>query len=138
MRESVYGRVLSVRAMNVTSVADDANTDGVTINLDQTGRDFRVLSFVLMAGAVTDGVFTAVPQESADGSTGWTDVPADRLQGAAVVDAANEVAEIGVVPNPGVARYVRLRVVSTETTSGGSVSAIALLGSPSSTPIVRS
>lgn len=138
MRESIYSRVRAVRALNTTAVSANGNTDGVSIGLDQTGADFRAASVVALAGAITDGTYTVVPQESANGSTGWTDVPAERLQGTGVLDAANEVAEVGVIPDPGAAPFLRVRIVATSVTTGGSVSAVVLLGSPSSTPVARS
>lgn len=137
MRESIYNRVKAVRAVNTTAVSANGDTDGVSVGLDQSGADFRVVSVVLLAGALTDGVYTAVPQESANGSTGWTNVPAERLQGSAVVDASHEVGEMGVIPDPGTAPFLRVRVTATGVTTGGGVSAVLLLGAPSSTPIAR-
>lgn len=137
MRESVYSRVKAVRAVNVTAVTANGNTDGVAVGLDQSGADFRVASVVALAGTVTDGTYTVVPQESADGSTGWTNVPAARLQGSAVLTASNGVAEVGVIPDPGVASFLRVRITAASVTTGGSVSAVLLLGSPGSTPVVR-
>jgi hypothetical protein len=137
MRRSLYAQVKAVRAVNSTAVSGNGNTDGTAVGLDQAGADFRTASVVLLAGVLTDGTYTAVPQESANGSTGWTNVPADRLQGSAVVDASHEVAELGVIPDPGVAPFLRVRVTATAVTTGGSVAAVLLLGSPSSTPIAR-
>lgn len=138
MRRTVYNHVKTVRALNTTSVSGNGNTDGTAIDLDQSGADFREVVFVIMLGDITDGTYTAVPQESADGSTGWTNVPAARLLGSAAVSADHAVGEIGVIPDPGTARFVRLRVTASAVTSGGPVSGVALLGSPSSTPVAHS
>lgn len=137
MRRTVYSSVKAVRAVNTTSVVANGSTDGAAIGLDQSGADFRVVTFVLMLGDVTDGTYTAVPQESADGSTGWTNVPASRLQGSAALTTDHAVGEVGVIPDPSVAQFVRLRVTATAVTSGGPVSAVALLGEPSGYPVVR-
>jgi hypothetical protein len=134
MRRSIYSDVKAVRALNVSTISSSTNTDGTSVGLDQSGQDFRTCAVVLAAGAVTDGTYTAVPQESANGSNGWTDVPAERLQGSAVVSAANGVALMGFTPDPAVAPFVRVRVTSTDVTSGGSISAILLLGSPGKYP----
>src|SRR6187551_2242341 len=128
MREPVYTRVKTLRAVNHTAVVANGDTDGTAIGLDQSGVDFRSVMFVLMVGTRTDGTYTAVPQESANGSTGWTAVPAERLLGSAAVAAANGVGEIGVIPDPSSSPFVRLRVTATTVTTGAVISAVALLG----------
>lgn len=135
MRESLYGKIKAVRAVNATAVSANGNTDGAAVGLDQSGADFRTAMVVLSAGTLTDGTYTAVPQESATGSSGWTDVPAERLQGSATVSASNGVAAMGVIPDPAKAPFLRIRVTATSVTTGGTVSAILLLGSPGQTPI---
>lgn len=135
MRRSINSELKAVRALNVSAINSNTNTDGVSVGLDQSGADFRTCAVVLAAGAVTDGTYTAVPQESLNGSTGWTDIPADRLQGSAAVNAANGVAMMGFTPDPGVAPFVRVRVTSTSVTTGGSISAVMLLGSPGKFPV---
>lgn len=137
MRSTLYNRVKEIRAVNSTAVSTNTNTDGASIGLDQSGADFRDVLFIVSAGAVTDGTYTAVPQESANGSTGWTDVPADRLLGSAALTAANAVGAVGMVTQPNLAPFVRLRVTSTGVTTGGSISAVALLGSGDRVPVRR-
>lgn len=137
MRKSVYTRNKCVRALNHTAVSGNGNSDGASIDLDQSGADYRTIMFVLLVGTRTDGTYTAVPQESADGSTGWTNVPADRLQGSAALAAANAVGEVGVIPDPSNSPFLRLRVTAASVTTGGIVSAVAVLGEPSSYPVPR-
>lgn len=137
MRETVYNQVRAVHAMNVTAISTDASTDGVSVGLDQSGQDFRVATAVAYCTAYTDGEYAVVPQESANGSTGWTDVPPARVQGSGVLAAANAVAEVGVIPDPATAPFLRVRIASTDTDVGASVGALFLLGSPSSTPVAR-
>lgn len=136
MRDSLYPKVKALHALNLTAISADTDTNGASINLDQSGRDYRTAMFVAYAATVTDGNFAVVPQESANG-TDWTDVPATRLQGSGAITASNTVAEVGVIPDPAVSPYLRVRITSTETDSGGSIGAVLLLGSPGSTPIVR-
>ena len=137
VRESLYNRVKAVHALNVTAIATDANTDGTSVGLDQSGRDYRSAMVVGYCSAYTDGSYAVVVQESPSGSDAWTDVPAARLQGSGSLSAANGVVEIGVIPSPAVAPFLRVRITSTETTTGASVGALILLGSPSFTPIAR-
>lgn len=138
MRSSLYSNVLPVRALNTTAIGSNTTTNGASIGLDQSGSDFRSVLFVIAAGAVTDGTYTAVPQESPTGSGSWTNVPADRIQGSAALTAANSVGSLGVVPDSGTAPFLRLTVVSTVVTTGASISAIALLSSGDSVPVRRS
>lgn len=138
MKETLVNRVRAVRALNHSSIVTNTNTDGASVGLDQSGADFRTAMLIIAAGAVTDGTYTAVPQESPTGSGSWTDIPAARLVGSAVVDAAHEVGEMGVIPDPGTAPFLRVRVTSTGVTTGGAVQALWLFGSPSSYPVVRS
>jgi hypothetical protein len=136
MRDTLYAKVKAVQALNSTAISGDGNTDGTAVGLAQSGQNYRTAMFVATCTARTDGTFTLVPQESANGSTGWTDVPAARVQGAgAALSAVNTVAEIGVIPDPGVSPFLRLRVTATAVTSGGTVTGCVLLGSPSFTSI---
>jgi hypothetical protein len=59
------------------------------------------------------------------------------LQGGANLTAANTHVEIGVVPDPANKRFLRVVVTSTVVTTGANIAALFLLGSPSSTPVVR-
>jgi hypothetical protein len=137
MRETLYNRVLAVRGVNVTAVSANGNTDGATVGLDQSGADFTSCTMVLLLGARTDGTYTVVPQESPTGSV-WTDVPASRLIGSAVITAANGVDEVGVITDPINYPFLRMRVTATVVTSGAGISGLILLGQPGSTPIARS
>jgi len=136
MRSPIYNRVKVARALNVTAVSANGNSDGATISLDQSGMDCRSVTFVVAVGARTDGTYTPVPQESPDGSA-WTNVPAARLIGSGAVSAAQGVAEVGVIPDPVNYPSVRLRVTATVVTTGASVEGFALLGEPCNYPIVR-
>lgn len=136
MRETLFAKVKAIQALNAATISTNTTTDGTSVGLAQSGKNYRSVMFVAECTARTDGTFTLTPQESANGSTGWTDVPAERLQGApAALTVANTVAEIGVIPDPGTSPFLRLRITSTLVTSGGSVTAVVLLGSPSFTSI---
>jgi len=137
VKETLVNRVRAVRALNHSSITTNTNTDGSSVGLDQSGADFRTAMLVVAAGAVTDGTYTAVPQESPTGSGSWTDVPADRRIGSIALNAANAVGEMGVIPDPGTAPFLRVRITSTGVTTGGAVQALWLFGSPSSYPVVR-
>lgn len=135
MRDTLYAKVKAVQALNSTAISSNTNTDGTAVGLDQSGQNYKSVMFVATCTARTDGTFTLVPQESATSGGTYTNVPAARLQGSGALTAANTVAEIGVIPDPGNFPFVRLRITSTSVTSGGTVTGCVLLGSPSFTSI---
>jgi hypothetical protein len=137
VRESLYSRTRALRALNHTAISTNTSTNGTAVDLDQSGQDFRVALLVAAMGAWTDGSYAFVPQESPDGTTGWVNVPVDRLQGSAALGAANAVGEVGVIPDPQNFRFLRVQVVSTGVTAGAAAQAVWLLGSPSSLPVRR-
>ncbi|MGE4164078.1 MAG: hypothetical protein AB7G23_20315 [Vicinamibacterales bacterium] len=137
MRNTIYNSVHAVKAVNVTAISANGNTDGTSVNLDQSGQDFRSVGMLIQMGAYTDGTYTLVPQESADNSS-WSNVPADRVQGSAVLSAENTLGQIGVIPDPGTYPYIRIRVTAATVTSGGTVCGQILLGSPTKTPVAHS
>ena len=137
MRWTVYNHVKAVVSLNVAAITTNTTTNGTAVDLDQTGQDFRVATLVAVSGTLTDGTYAFKVQESADGSTGWTDIPAARLQGSNPSIASSEdnvVKEVGVVPEPGTARFLRAVCTSTSVTTGGTVGAILLLGGASRAP----
>ena len=138
VRRSIYTENKAFRAVNHTAIIANGSTDGVSIGLDQGNQDFRTGLAVLLMGAWTDGSYALIPQESANGSTGWTNIPAERLQGgSASAGAANAIAELGFIPDPANSPFVRVRVTATGVTTGAAVQAMILLGSPSTYPVAR-
>lgn len=140
MRWTVYNHVKAVVSLNVAAITTNTTTNGTAVDLDQTGQDFRVATLVAVSGTLTDGTYAFKVQESADGSTGWTDIPAARLQGSNPSIASSEdnvVKEVGVVPEPGTARFLRAVCTSTSVTTGGTVGAILLLGGASRAPVTH-
>jgi hypothetical protein len=139
MRRSLYNSVRALPAVKVTAISANGNTDGASVALDQAGADYSTASVVAFTGAQVDGTYTIVVQESANGTSGWTEVPAARRQGSAVLNAADAVAEVGIVPDPARAPFLRVRVTASDIGEGGggTVGAVLLLGSPARTPVAR-
>lgn len=135
MREILYNRVKAIQALNASTIVTNTTTDGTSVGVLQSGKNYRQAMFVAQCTARTDGTFTLTPQESPTGSGSWTDVPAARLHGSGALTAASTVAEIGVTPDPNVAPFLRLRITSTLVTSGGTVTGVVLLTGADSTPI---
>lgn len=138
MRESIYNGVKAVAAVPLTAIAANGATNGTTVDLTQVDFNFRSVELIVMTGTLTDGTYTVTVQESANGTTGWTNIPATRLQGTLTAITAtqdNAIVEIGVIPDPGNARFLRAVVTAAAVTTGGTVSAIFLLASGSRTPV---
>lgn len=136
MRETIYNTVKALAAVPHTAVSADGATNGTAVSVVQTDLNFRVAELIVQTGTLTDGTYTIAIEESANGTTGWTAVPAARLQGSlTALDTSDTLLEVGVVPNPGSAAYLRATVTASDVTTGGSISAIWLLSSGSRTPV---
>lgn len=107
-----------------TAISTDTNTDGPAFDT----KDHEMgTTFLIACVAYTDGDYELVPQESDDGSTGWTDIDAASLlpqPGTTAVSVGALTADGAVMGKLGcfsTKRYVRARVTSTGTTSGASI-----------------
>jgi len=119
-------------ALTSQAIATDTTTVGATI--DTAG--FEGLEFVFLTKTLTDGDYAVDLYESdAALMTGETIVSAEEMLGdIAFTDDAddNAVARVGYI---GKKRYVRAKVVSTNTTTGiDMLSGVALLFSPKHQP----
>jgi len=134
-------------ALNIGTISTNTDTDGAII--DTSG--FEATKFIIHSGTITDGVYVPSIYESDDSAmAGATVIAADFLIGttnvtgerpsyatipvAPVTDAtfslaadSNKVARIGCLNKK---RYIRLRLTSTGTSSGGILSAVCELGYP--------
>jgi hypothetical protein len=136
MRDTLYLNSKAFQALNVTTISSSGNTDGTAIGLGQSGQNYKSVLFIAECTARTDGTFTLVPQEAVTSGGTYTDVPAARLLGpSGTLTAANTCADVGVIPDPGTSPWVRLRVTASAVTTGGAVTAVAVLGAPSNLPV---
>lgn len=118
-------------AFNIASITSSTTTAGVEI--DTVGYDS--LTFALQLGARTDGNYTLLVQHSNTSGSGYVDVADDYLVGLeseTTLSTANSVSKIGVL---NFNRYVKISVVSAGVTSGATVGALAILGSPRTAPV---
>jgi len=139
MRTTVYNSVLvqqTVTAANRTN----GTVNGTAIDLwSNTVGDqvFRSALAVVQTGTVTDGTHTVEVQESDDNSS-FTAVADADLQGTEpAIGAANDnvVYEIGY---RGTKRYIRVTVVTSGATTGGTFGAVLVLGIPRRLPVAHS
>jgi hypothetical protein len=122
-----------VIALATQAISTNTTTAGVEIDM----QGYSSLTFDIIAGAITDGDYTPLIQESDTSGSGYTNVADDFLIGTeaeATVDATSEVKTIGYT---GDKRYVKLSIVSTSVTTGGTITGLASLGSPLVAPVTQ-
>ena len=127
----IHGRLAGDNALDATAISSDTTTAGEII--DTSG--FNALEYFVKCDAFTDGAYAFLLQEGDDsGLSDVTTVPAEETIGDSTptYTAAGEVFRIGTV---GKKQFQRLSIVSTGTTSGATLSGIAVLGVPRSLPV---
>ncbi|MFD0902338.1 hypothetical protein [Actinomadura sediminis] len=115
-------------------VRTDGTVNGTSVDTVVSGG-MQDAVLLVTSGAVTDGSHAVTVEESADGSTGWAAVAADRLQGdLPTVESADDdtVFMTGVRPSQ---RYLRAVMVTTGATTGAAISAAFILGRPRTKPV---
>lgn len=122
MRDLLNGLV-SKLAKAAAAIATDTTTNGLVIDL----QGFDSCRFDVASATLTDGDYAVSIQEGSesDGSD-MADAPASAVLGAVSFAPAddNTVKSLSYV---GSKRYVRLKIVSTNVTTGGTLGAIAVL-----------
>jgi hypothetical protein len=118
-------------AFNTAAIATDTTTNGEII--DTLG--YQSLDFAVLSGTLTDGAYTITLEDGdaanlSDAST----VASTSLVGSLPAFADTEDNTVKHVGYVGKKRYVRLSIVSTSTSSGGTFSAVALKGNAASRP----
>jgi hypothetical protein len=123
------------RAISPVSVAD--NTAQVSQIIDVAG--YEALTFVIDLGSIadSDATFAVTMEHGDDSALADTAVPAaaDLVGTTALAafqfDSDNKLRKIGY---KGTKRYVRMTITPTANSSAGLISAVALLGFPTSGP----
>lgn len=120
-------------ARNAAAITTNTTTAGVEIDT----QGYNSLVFAIQSATITDGTFTPLIEESDASGSGY----------AAVADADLSVTEASVafvaaddnvvkkIAYTGAKRYVKLSLVSTGVTSGGTIGALAILGHPAFAPV---
>ena len=136
MRRTLYTNCLPLLAL-AGAVRTNGAANGVTIDLGLNGNDFRTAWFLFVTGAITDGTHAVTLEHSVDATT-WTPVPAGRVQGTLPSIGStddNVLFDVGYLV--GAEQYVRCVVTTSGSTTGGTVSAVAVLAEGSTAPIAR-
>lgn len=120
--------------LNITAISADGTTAGNIIDI----AGYESVTFIPFSGTLTDGTYTPLIEHGdASNLSDAAAVSDDFLVGteanAAMVAANDNIASkrIGYVGNK---RYVRLSMVASGVTSGGTVGAVCILGNPSKVP----
>jgi len=130
----MYNNIKQLNALDIQAISTNTTTAGEIIDT----QGFDSLTFIFQTGTITDGDYTVLIEEGNE---------SDLSDAAAVSDGDllgteagasftadtddNKTSRIGYRGNK---RYVRLNVVSANTTSGATVGAIAILGHPRVVP----
>lgn len=113
-------------AFNFQQITTDTTTAGNILDM----QGYQGLTFITQAGTITDGIYTPLIQHGDESNLSDAANVADAqligTEALAVVDASNEITRLGYI---GYKRYVRLSIVSTSTSSGGYVGAVAIRSS---------
>ena len=135
MRLDLHHNILAVSALGNTAIGTNTVTNGGIIDT----KGYYALEFVLTSGALTDGNFVGSLEEGHTANlSDATPVAAENILGAFPSFGAaddNVLQQVGV--RLGNKRYVRLKVTSTGVTTGGSLSAIALLANSQQRPTLE-
>lgn len=124
-------KIKIVEAFRTAAISSDTTTAGIEVDL----RGYNSCVFVIQGGAITDGTYTPLIQESNTSASYSGSVADDDLLGteaAAAVDATGEIGKLGYIGNK---RYVKPSIVSASTSTGGTLTMYAILGDPSDAPV---
>jgi len=134
MYKELYSSYKVSNAFDTQAITSDTTTNGDIIDTAEYGS----LLFVIQSGTLTDGTYTVLIHEGDESNLSDAAAVADadltNTEASASFAATddNTVTKIGYV---GSKRYVRLSLVSASTSSGGTLGAIAIQGSPITAPV---
>lgn len=139
MRTTVYNNVLTMQSVTAAN-RTNGTVNGTATDLWSNSvarQKFNSAMVIVQTGTITDGTHTVEVQESDDNST-FTAVADADLQGTEPAIAStndNVIYEIGY---RGSKRYLRVAVVTTGATTGGTFGAVIVLGIPRRLPVAHS
>ena len=131
-RKDLHNNTEQKIALNIQAITSDTTTAGAIIDL----QGYGAIEFIVQSATLTDGTYTVKLEEG----------NAANLSDAAVPDTSNVFGSLPSFASTddnvakrvgyrvGAKRYVRLSIVSTGTTSGGTLGASALLGNADNMP----
>lgn len=132
--KDMYNNIKQLNALDIQAIATDTTTAGEIIDT----KGFNALTFVFQTGTVTDGDYAILIQDGDNSALSDAAAVADGdllgLESGASFAADTDDNKTARIGYRGTKRYVRLSVVSDNTTTGATVGAIAILGYPQFAP----
>lgn len=131
MEYDLHNNVLQKAALDTTAISTNTTTAGAIIDT----KGFESIEFVVQAGTLTDGAYTVKLEDGDDsGLSDAADVSSELVLGGLPAFADTEDNAVKRVGSISKKRYQRLSIVSTGVTTGGTLSAVALLSHARSAP----
>lgn len=121
--------VKEVNAFDAQTIASDTTTNGNSIDM----QGFQSVVFAGQVANYNDGDYTPLIEESSDNSNWSAVADADLLPTGTGQEAAAQLSAAGTfkLGYRGNERYVRLSIVSANTSTGANVAAMGVQGHPS-------
>lgn len=124
MKDQVRDLAL-VEALAGTNITSDTDTTGADVDM----QGFEAVTMIVQVGPYTDGDYEVVVEHADDDGSGnpdtWSAVPDDDLLGSETTLSSAGAFKIGY---RGIKRHVRLKITSTNTSTGAYVSGVAVQG----------
>lgn len=130
----LHNNIKAEVAFNTASITTNTTTVGRIIDM----QGFSSAEFLIQAGNLIDGTYTPLIEEGDASNLSDASAVADSnllgTEAAAVFIATNDhiVNKIGYIGNK---RYIRLSIVSTGITTGGTVSSVMVKSNASNAPV---
>lgn len=125
----LHNNIFVENALNNTAISSNTTTTGSAISV----AGYEAIEIVFKAGAITDGDYTPLITESDTSGGSYTAVSDDDLIGTEAAaaflddDDDHKVSRIGY---RGIKPYIKVALVSTNVTTGGTLGAIVIKGKP--------
>ena len=133
MRKDLHNNTFPSLGLDFGSITTNTTTVGNIIDT----RGYEALEYYIISGSISDGAYAILIEEGNESDLSDATTVADNellgtLANAGFTDADDAtVKRIGYI---GAKRYVRISIVSTGVTSGGTFSALAVQGTASDNP----
>jgi hypothetical protein len=135
MNREIGSKLKIAIALTPRAIASDTTTNGAIIDL----RGYDACTFAFMTGVLTDGDYTVLIQEGdasdLSDATAVADADLSATEASVSFTADTDDSAISKISYIGSKRYVRFNVVSTSTSTGALVGAMAILGYPNQSPV---
>lgn len=130
----LHNNIKAEAALNIGAISSNTTTAGNIIDM----KGFGSVEFIIISGTLTDGTYTPLVQEgdaanlSDASSVDDADLLGTESDAAFAASDDNTVKKVGYIGNK---RYVRLSLVSTGVTTGGTLTALALKANAADKPV---